>query len=310
MKVSLISTVLNEEKNIEKFIDSIVKQTRKPDEIIIVDGGSKDKTYSILKKYSKKGVKVFQKKGNISQGRNYAIEKSKGDIIFTSDSSTRFSKDYVEKMLKGFDKDADIVLGRWDIEPSNIIERFLVSRTPNWDKVDPEKTIPSNRHVAFRKEVWEKVGGFPEHLRRADDNWFHLRAHELGFKYVFVKEAKVIWLLERNLKGMLKLGFEDSKTEGFSSMFIKRKIYVMELLVLIVGLNLLVIGIFNPKILFYSFIGGILLALLLGGILTLVKTKDPVMIIIGPFLYILLYFTHVFGLISGIFQSFYKESEN
>ncbi|RLG16029.1 glycosyltransferase, partial [Nanoarchaeota archaeon] len=44
MKVSLICTVLNEEDTIEDLLKSIIKQTRRPDEFVIVDGGSKDKT--------------------------------------------------------------------------------------------------------------------------------------------------------------------------------------------------------------------------------------------------------------------------
>jgi glycosyltransferase involved in cell wall biosynthesis len=138
MKTSLISPVLNEEKNIKKFLDSILKQTTKPNEVLIVDGGSRDKTYEILEEYSKKHkwIKIYKKGGfNIAQGRNYAIQKSKGDIIFTGDSGTKFEKEWVKKILKGFEKNADVVFGTWDIEPSNIVEKFLVSRTPNWNKI-------------------------------------------------------------------------------------------------------------------------------------------------------------------------------
>lgn len=314
MKVSIISTVFNEEKNIRNFLDSMMNQTRNPDEVIIVDGGSKDKTYEILKEYSKKYkfIKVYQKKGfNISQGRNYAIEKSKGGIIFTSDSSTRFERDWIKKILNGFHKEVDVVFGRWRIEPHNIIERFLISRMPNWENINPDRFIPSNRHVAFRRDVWKKVGGYPEHLKRADDNWFHLRAHKLGFKYKFVKEAEVIWLLERNLRTMIRLAFEDSKTEGFSLMFIKRPIYTLEMLVLILSLGILFLGIvYDSRILSY-FIGiGVIASIFLGGIKTAVKARSLSLIFVGPFLFVFLYFSHVFGVLMGIIQRMYKKTED
>lgn len=314
MKVSLISTVLNEEKNIRTFLDSIIKQTRKPDEVIVVDGGSKDKTYEILKKYSKKHkwIKIYKKIGfNISQGRNYAIKKSQGSIIFTSDSSTEFEKDWIKKILDGFKENVDIVFGRWYIEPSNIVEKFLVSRTPNWDKINPDKFIPSNRQVAFKRYVWEKVGGFPEHLKRADDNWFHLRAHSLGFKYYFVKNAKVSWILERNLRKMVKLAFLDSKTEGFSFMFIKRKIYLLEFLLLFLGIALILLGIFvQLEILIYSIILGLIFSTFIGGYIPYTKFKETELFFAGPFLTVLLYFAHVFGVLTGMFQRTYKKIED
>ena len=314
MRISLISTVLNEEKNIKKFLDSIISQTKKPDEIIIVDGGSKDKTYEILKEYSKKykWIKVYQKKGfNISQGRNYAVKKSKGDIIFTSDSSTKFEKDWNKKILKGFEKSADVVFGRWHVEPQNIIEKFLVSRIPEWDKIDPDRFIPSNRQVAFKRKVWEKVGGFPEHLKRADDNWFHLKAHSLGFKYYFVRDADVSWILNRNLKNMLKLAFQDSKTEGFSFIFTERKIYIAEIFLLFLGLAIILLGIFvDLTILIYSIIAGWIVSIIIGGYLPYTKTKDIRIFFVGPFLTILLYFAHVFGVLTGIIQRMYKKTED
>ena len=314
MKTSLISPVLNEEKNIKKFLDSILKQTTKPDEVLIIDGGSKDKTYEILEEYSRKykWIKAYKKIGfNISQGRNYTIKKSKGDVIFTGDSSTKFEKDWIKKILKGFEKNADVVFGIWSIEPSNIVEEFLVSRTPDWNKINPKEFIPSNRQVAFKKEVWKKVGGFPEHLKRADDNWFHLRAHKLGFKYHFVKDAKVSWILERNLRRMLKLAFLDSKTEGFSFMFIERRIYILEFLLLLLGINIILLGIFiNLDILIYSIILGITFSIFIGGCIPYTKFKDIKLFFVGPFLTVLLYFAHVFGVLTGIFQRAYKKIEN
>lgn len=313
MKISLITTVYNEEKNIALFLDSVLKQSKKPDEIIIVDGGSKDKTFEILKSYGRKvpWIKVYQlKKANISQGRNFAINKSVGDVIFTSDCGTIFEDEWIEKLLTGFSTGADVVFGKYFVKPSNVFEMYLVSRLPNWKKVNPDKFLPSNRQVAFKKEVWKKVGGYPEHLKRADDSWFHEKAHKLNFKYYFVKNASVQWMLDRNLKNMLKLGFLDSKTEGFAGLFLKRRIYFLELLVLFLFLTSIILGIIINSQIFYLFLIFFLLVFIYEGFFkTFLKTKKFGAAFLGIFLSILLYFAHISGLIIGITQRAYKKRE-
>jgi glycosyltransferase involved in cell wall biosynthesis len=314
MKVSVISTIKNEEKNIAVFLESLLKQTRMPEEIIIVDGGSYDNTYEILKEYSKKypQIKVYRLEGaNIAKGRNYAIDKSKGEIIFTADSSTYFEKNWVKKIMKGFEQGADVVFGKYLIKKTdNLIEIFLISRLPCWKKIDATTFMPSNRNSAFRKTVWKSVGGFPEHIKRADDNWFHSRAHRLGFKYKFIPKAKVYWQLERNLKSMLKLAYLDSKSEGFSGLFKERKIYFVELLLLFIGIGILIFSlIYSLKILLISI--SLLILLLIFALTPYLnrKIKNIKISFIGAFLFLLLYFAHTLGLIAGIIQKRYKKNE-
>lgn len=83
MKVSLILTVKNEEETIEKLLRSILDQTRKPDEVVIVDGGSSDTTVDVIKKWKNKlNIKLFVKKGvSRGKGRNIAINKSSSEVI-------------------------------------------------------------------------------------------------------------------------------------------------------------------------------------------------------------------------------------
>ncbi len=311
-KISVITTVFNEEKNLKEFIDSVINQTKKPDEFVIVDGRSKDKTYELLKEYSKKykWIKNYQKKGNIAEGRNYAIQKSTGEIIFTADSSTRFEKNWIKKIMGGFKKGGDVVFGKYFSKPKTLIEKFLISRLPNWDKINPDTFLPSNRHTAFRKKVWEKVGKFPEHIKRADDNWLHEKAHKMGFKYIFVKDAEVCWLFDRNFKSMLKLAFLDSKSEGFTSLWKKRSIYYLEILVLIGIIEALLLGfLVDFRFITYPLVIGMLICILILWPWLFRKTKDKNISFIGVFLTILLYFAHVFGVLAGIIQKRYAKKE-
>ncbi|NIP26225.1 MAG: glycosyltransferase, partial [Phycisphaerae bacterium] len=71
-KVSVIATVLNEGDNIRSLLDSLIYQTRQPDEVVICDGGSTDNTLEILAEYTQwlPLMVVEQPGSNISQGRN------------------------------------------------------------------------------------------------------------------------------------------------------------------------------------------------------------------------------------------------
>ena len=82
MKLSIITVTLNSEKTIVDTLNSVLSQTFKNIEHIIVDGGSTDKTVSLLSKYKNPKKKIFLKKGyGIYKAINFGIKKSCGDII-------------------------------------------------------------------------------------------------------------------------------------------------------------------------------------------------------------------------------------
>lgn len=75
-KITLITTVLNDEKGIKDLFEGLVRQSRQPDETIVVDGGSKDSTLDLLNSYKNQfnQLKILQAPHtNISEGRNLAI---------------------------------------------------------------------------------------------------------------------------------------------------------------------------------------------------------------------------------------------
>ncbi|MEX0932606.1 MAG: glycosyltransferase [Candidatus Pacearchaeota archaeon] len=200
MKTSLIATVLNEEKNIEKFLNSILKQTKKPNEIIIVDGESKDKTYKILKEYVKKNkkLKIFQKEGaNIAQGRNIAIKKAKNSLIVGVDAGTKYEKDWLENLIEGFEKlEADMGFGKTLPLIENNFQKVLAKKM--------RQQFGSSRNIIFKKEVWKKVGGYPEDLRMAEDTVFNEKVKNQGFKIIQIPKAVGYWEMRINISELKK----------------------------------------------------------------------------------------------------------
>ena len=110
--ISIIVPVYNSEKYLEKCISSILNQTYKNIEIIIVDDGSKDKSVEICDNFSKnnKNIKVFHKKNEgVSIARNYGISKAKGDYILFIDSDDTIAKEMIYSLYNNLvDNDADI----------------------------------------------------------------------------------------------------------------------------------------------------------------------------------------------------------
>ena len=107
-KVSVIVPVYNVEKYLEKCLDSLVSQSLKDIEIIVVNDGSPDNSQDIIDKYVKKYENVFgykKKNGGLSDARNYGLKKTTGDYIAFIDSDDYISLEMLEIMYNKAIKD-------------------------------------------------------------------------------------------------------------------------------------------------------------------------------------------------------------
>lgn len=220
MKVSLVTTCLNEQDSIDFFLNSLLRQTSKPYEVIIVDAGSSDRTverikYKILSKKNIK-FKVFIKIGNRSTGRNFGIKKATGDIIAVTDVGCILDKNWLRNIVEPFkNKKIDIVAGFYKPKTETIFERCLATYTCTMpDKVDPENFLPSSRSVAFRKIAWKQGGGYPEELETCEDLVFDKRLKHMGAKFFFAKHAFVYWPQRKNIIQAFFQFFSYAKGDG------------------------------------------------------------------------------------------------
>lgn len=166
-----------------------------PAEIIIVDGGSIDKTVEKCKKY--KGVKVISGKYNRSEGRNIGVAAAKGGIIAFTDAGCVPEKNWLRELTK---VKADVVAGYYKGLPQNIFEKCLVPYVLVMpDRVGSE-FLPSTRSMAIRKDLFLKMGGFDPKLDTSEDFEFAQRLKIAGIKFVFAKDAVVGWYPRKNLK--------------------------------------------------------------------------------------------------------------
>jgi glycosyltransferase involved in cell wall biosynthesis len=226
MKTSLICTVLNEESTIDNLLDSLLKQTRKPDEIVIVDGGSKDRTVKILKAHSKRfpiPIRIIVAEGaNISQGRNIAIKNAKWPVIVTTDGGTVHDRNWFKSIVKNIEDGCDVSAGLFFPLPKTKFEE-IVGRLfyPDMSKV-PDDWPPSSRSAAFTKKIWERAGGYPEELYTAEDAVFNHRLKAIGAKYKTARNAKSYWRPRPNFRKFVKQYFIYAEGNGESALAITK----------------------------------------------------------------------------------------
>nr|MCU0476721.1 glycosyltransferase [Anaerolineae bacterium] len=126
MRVSLIATVLNEGESIRGVMDSLCAQTRQPDDIVIVDGGSRDTTRAILESYADRlPVRVIVAEGaNISRGRNLAAQHASGEVLAITDAGVRLEPTWLAELVAPFEKPnpPHVVAGFFLPDPRTVFE--------------------------------------------------------------------------------------------------------------------------------------------------------------------------------------------
>ena len=218
--VSLITTLYDEADNIHAFIQSLLDQSRPPDEIIICDAGSTDGTVKIIREYIEEGFParlIIEKGASRSRGRNRAIEEATGEIIACIDAGCAAARDWLSRIVAPFESKSppDVVSGYYEPDTDTALEDAIaVATVPDAPEVDPETFLPSGRSVAFRRDAWERVGGYPEYIDYAEDTAFDLRLKAAGFRFHFAPDAFVRWRMQADLRSVFRQFFRYSRSDG------------------------------------------------------------------------------------------------
>ena len=203
MKVSLIATVLNADEHIGAFLASVAAQTRTPDEVIVVDGGSTDGTVERLR--SADGITLVEDPGaNIARGRNLAIAAASHDTIAVADADCAYGSDWLAALLEPLESGADIAMGWTEPVIGSLLDACVSSLgfPLTAEEVDPATFMPSARSVAFRREAIDAVGGYPEWLAIGEDMWVNHRWRERAFDMRMAPAAVAHWHPRSSLAGI------------------------------------------------------------------------------------------------------------
>ena len=220
--VAVVITVKNELRSLEGLLESLCAQTRQPDEVVIVDGGSADGTSDILQSWGASGrlpLKVLSEPGcNISRGRNLAVASTDAELIASTDAGVRLDRGWLESLARamaGSGLANQVACGFFLPDARSVFEIAMGATVlPTREDIRPERFLPSSRSVAFPRSAWEAVGGYPEWLDYCEDLVFDLRLLALGYCMVFVPEAVVYFRPRSDLRSFAMQYYRYARGDG------------------------------------------------------------------------------------------------
>jgi glycosyltransferase involved in cell wall biosynthesis len=223
--ISVIVTVKNEGKSIQALLDSLKRQTRPPDEIVIADGGSTDGTLQLIQRAGPPIRAIEAPGSNISQGRNAAIRAARHDILLVTDAGVSLPEEWAERLAQPFERDPGVAMvgGFFESAPRSVFEWALGATTlPRRDEIDPDAFLPSHRSVGIRRSLWDALGGYPEWLDYCEDLLFDMQVREAGHRVVFEPAATVAFRPRSSLKAFALQYYRYARGDGKALILIKR----------------------------------------------------------------------------------------
>jgi cellulose synthase/poly-beta-1,6-N-acetylglucosamine synthase-like glycosyltransferase len=249
-RVSLVVTLFNEADSLEGWLDSLAGQTRPPDEVVLVDAGSNDGTVERLRDLAERDrrVKVHVVPGlNVPQGRNEAIRRAQSALIAVTDAGTLLDPHWLERLLVPIDGRPEIGVSGGSSAPDGRtpFEYALATIiTPRAEEIDPERYLPSSRSIAFRRQLWERVGGYPDWLRAGEDLVFDLRLRAAGARFEVAPDAVVRWHPRPTLREFFKQYRHYARGDGHGHLWPKR--HAARYAAYVTGLALVVLSVSHP----------------------------------------------------------------
>lgn len=203
--ISVIVPIYNAEKYLNKCVDSLINQTKKELEFILVNDGSTDKTEEIIKSYKDSRIKYFKNKNQgIGKTRNFGIEKATGKYIMFLDSDDYLKNNACEILYKSVEKtDADLAIcDFYKIYDSGAEEKIkLLSFKPTTLRKTPSLVNEINLapwNKLYKKELITKNKiKFVENLKY-EDAPFVIEAFSKAGKIIKVDEYLNYYLIHGN----------------------------------------------------------------------------------------------------------------
>ncbi len=176
-KVSVLMPAYNSEKYISEAIESILNQTFKDFEFIIIDDCSTDKTWNIIQKYEKQDSRITAVKNEKNMGipinRNKLVSMAKGKYVVWQDSDDISVVNRIERQYAFMEKNPDVgICGGWlqFFNEKGVLALQKYERSDDKLRKKIFRYSPVSQGVAMiRKTVFDRVGKYDEHIKQAED---------------------------------------------------------------------------------------------------------------------------------------------
>ncbi len=204
--ISVLLSVYNDDKNIKKSIDSILSQSYKNIELLVIDDCSTDKTYEIINEIKDSRVKIFRNKDNkgLTKSLNILIKESKGQILARQDSD-------------------DVSLpNRLEIQYSELQKSQLDACTTRAHIKNSKRSIPRFSHLLplsivikyknpfihgtlmIRKSVILNIGMYDENIKYAQDYKLFLELLKKNYKIKILRKKLYVLNMKNNISSLKK----------------------------------------------------------------------------------------------------------
>src|SRR5271157_4909835 len=208
--ISLVVPVRNEEMSIGELIASISRQTRQPDEVVLVDGGSTDQTVALAEGLTAQDPRCrIVRAGDATpgRGRNVGFAQASHDWVALTDAGIRLGPLWLERLAEVAERDPSVrvVYGHYEPVQETVFERCatLAYVPARVSRPGGRMRGPSIASALVHRDVWRAVGGFPD-LRAAEDLAFMDRVRERGVTVGWAPGAAVAWRVQPTLAGTFR----------------------------------------------------------------------------------------------------------
>jgi cellulose synthase/poly-beta-1,6-N-acetylglucosamine synthase-like glycosyltransferase len=201
----------------------MLAQQRLPDEIIINDCGSRDATAAIVAGYAARDARIRLVAGgyNISSGRNNAIAATTCPLIACTDAGLELDPHWLAHIIAPLEQgSADLVGGFFEPAPHSLFELVLgATNYRHASEIDPQRFLPFGKSMAFRREAWAAVGGFPIWASHCEDLLFDMAVERAGYHRCFVPAALVFFRPRATLPAFARQYFLYARGDGRANLW-------------------------------------------------------------------------------------------
>jgi glycosyltransferase involved in cell wall biosynthesis len=319
--ISIIVPCFNEERYIKNCIESIIHANIENFELILVDGGSQDKTVEMIEEYKNRYafIKLFYNPKKFTPiSMNIGIEASNGDYIFIISAHAEYQSDYFSQLVEEIQRlDANCVGGILTTEVKNsnlksnsikevLTHRFGVGNADFRIGGTEVKEVDTVAFGCYTKETFDKFGLYDEKLIRNQDIELNKRILNGGGKIYLIPSVNATYYARENFKDLAINNFSNGKwniltayyTKTLNSLSLRHFIPLLFILSLLFPL---IVSIFFPNFIYLGLLSlSSYLALVIMISLKLKNSNNSIIYLVSSFL--TLHLSYGLGSLLGIFS--------